>query len=93
MIMVGIVVYDIVRNRHRARLRRFLKEIGIHAQKSVFECRLDDQEIRAIRRFCLKTLDLDEDSVRIYRVCEHCYEKAIIQGQGLTFSNLDWRIF
>jgi len=88
--MNTVVVYDIVSNRRRARFHKFLKELGIRSQKSVFECRLDDTEIRSIRRYCTANLDLTEDAVRIYRVCSRCMGKAQIQGRGLTFSQLDW---
>lgn len=90
--MNTVVVYDIASNRRRAHLRKFLKELGIRSQKSVFECRLDSQEIREIRTYCRDNLDLSADAVRIYRVCATCMDKAIIQGQGVTFTRLDWEI-
>lgn len=90
--MNTVVIYDIVENRTRGRLRSFLKEMGIRSQKSVFECRLDERERREIYRFCRETIDLEEDSVRIYRVCSRCMSKAVIQGQGISFSQLDWVI-
>jgi CRISPR-associated protein Cas2 len=87
-----VVVYDIVCNRRRNRLRRFLKELGIRSQKSVFECRLDAREVREIRLYCRDNLDLEEDAVRIYLVCANCMDKAVIQGQGISFSRLDWEV-
>lgn len=90
--MNTIVVYDIVNNRTRTRFHKFLKELGIRSQRSVFECRLDNREIRQIRQYCLHNLDLANDSVRIYRVCSRCMEKAVIQGFGVKFSQLDWCI-
>lgn len=90
--MNTVVVYDIVCNRRRTRFHNFLKELGIRSQRSVFECRLDMREVREIRRYCRDHLDLDKDAVRIYRVCATCMDKAIIQGQGLTFSRLDWEV-
>ncbi len=90
--MNTVVTYDIVANRRRARFHKFLKELGIRSQRSVFECRLDDREIRQIRQYCRDNLDLSEDSVRIYRVCSRCMGKAVLQGCGVTFSQLDWCI-
>lgn len=90
--MNTVVVYDIVSNRQRQRFQKFLKELGIRSQKSVFECRLDTREVREIRHYCRDNLDLKEDAVRIYRVCAGCMGKALIQGQGLTFSRLDWEV-
>ncbi len=90
--MNTIVVYDIVENRTRVRLHKFLKELGIRSQRSVFECRLDDREIRQIRKYCLHNLDLEKDAVRIYRVCSRCMGKAVVQGRGVKLSQLDWCI-
>ena len=90
--MNTVITYDIVENKTRARLHKFLKELGIRSQLSVFECRLDDRETREIRRYCRDNLNLDEDSVRIYRVCAGCMRKAIIQGLGVSFSQLNWTI-
>jgi CRISPR-associated protein Cas2 len=71
---------------------KFLKELGIRSQKSVFECRLDTREVAEIRHYCAENLDLVEDSVRIYRVCRLCMGKAVVLGKGITFSQLDWVI-
>ncbi len=90
--MNTVVVYDIVCNKRRARLHKFLKEMGIRSQKSVFECRLDSREVREIRHYCKSNLDLFEDAVRIYRVCSTCMNKARVQGRGLTFTQLDWEV-
>lgn len=90
--MNTVVVYDIASDRRRGHLRKFLKELGIRSQKSVFECRLDSREVREIRTYCRDNLDLSVDAVRIYRVCATCMDKAIIQGQGVTFTRLDWEI-
>ena len=90
--MLCVITYDIVDNKIRTRFHKFLKEMGINAQKSVFECKLDKRELANIRRYCRRHLDLDKDAVRIYRVCRSCYEKAIIQGQGISLSNLDWQV-
>ncbi len=90
--MNTVIIYDISGNRRRTRFHKFLKEMGIPSQRSVFECRLDDREISQIRRYCLQNLKLQEDAVRIYRVCPFCMDKARVQGRGVTFSQLDWCI-
>ncbi len=90
--MNTVITYDIVDSKRRNRFRKYLKELGIRSQYSVFECRLDAAEVRLIRHYCKDNLDLQEDSVRIYRVCSLCMNKAEIQGKGVKFSQLDWVI-
>jgi len=90
--MNTVITYDIVENRTRTRFRKFLKELGLPSQRSVFECRLDARELRRIREYCREYLDLENDSVRIYRVCNRCMARAVVQGQGIRFRNLDWAV-
>ncbi len=90
--MNTVITYDISNNKTRTKLHKFLKELGIHSQLSVFECRLDEREIRQIRRYCRDHIDFKTDSVRIYKVCSNCMRNAVLQGQGVTFSQLDWVI-
>ncbi len=90
--MNTIVVYDITGNRRRARFHKFMKELGLQSQYSVFECRLDHRELHEIRRYCRDNLALDEDAVRIYHVCRRCMAKAVIQGQGVSLPQLDWMV-
>jgi len=90
--MNTVITYDIVKNRTRTRFHKFLKEMGLPSQYSVFECRLDDHELSMIRNYCRDNLNLKEDSVRIYRVCKICRKKALLQGKGLHFPTLDWTI-
>lgn len=90
--MNTIVVYDIVGNRRRAKFHKYMKELGLQSQYSVFECRLDHREIREIRGYCRTVLALAEDSVRIYHVCRGCMAKAVLQGQGVSLPQLDWLV-
>ena len=90
--MIAIITYDITGNRERNRLHGFLKELGIPGQKSVFECNLNRDELKEFRDFCGRTLDLEEDSVRVYRICRECLRKAAIQGKGISFVIRDWAV-
>jgi len=90
--MITVITYDITEPRRLNRLRRFLKEYGIRSQRSVFECRLSRAELADIRKYCLSRLDLKEDSVRIYRICDRCMARAFVQGQGIKLTITGWEI-
>lgn len=90
--MITVITYDIANPRRLNRLSRFLKEYGVRSQRSVFECRLDREELAAIRRYCLTKLNLAEDSVRIYRICDRCMARAFVQGQGIKLTITGWDI-
>jgi CRISPR-associated protein Cas2 len=90
--MITMVTYDITSPKRLNAMRKFMKEYGIRTQKSVFECDIDDEAIRRIRKYCKRNLDIATDSVRIYRICSRCINRVIISGQGLKITQLDYMI-
>ncbi|MGD9157363.1 MAG: CRISPR-associated endonuclease Cas2 [Desulfobacteraceae bacterium] len=87
-----MVTYDITDPKRLRRLHKFLKEFGLNTQKSVFECDIDDDALKKIRRYCKENLDLDEDSVRIYKICSRCINKVELSGQGMKITQLDYMV-
>lgn len=82
--MLTLVSYDITNNKSRARLHKFLKELGLNTQKSVFECDVEPDTRRRIAATALELLDPERDSVRIYPVCASCARRVQVQGQGIV---------
>jgi CRISPR-associated protein Cas2 len=88
-----IVTYD-VRTEERAgqrRLRRVAKvceSYGQRVQKSVFECLVDDKTFEILERKLLATIDIHEDSLRIYWIARP-FENNVRQygeGKSIDFS-------
>lgn len=73
--MLVLVCYD-VNTETRAgqrRLRRVAKAcegVGQRVQKSVFECQVDLAQLEALERKLLAIMDLDTDSLRLYRMAD-----------------------
>jgi CRISPR-associated protein Cas2 len=70
--MLIVVSYDVPNDRRRTRLAHTLEDFGERVQYSVFECHLDEQALQILRERVTRLLDLQEDSVRIYRLCKEC---------------------
>lgn len=87
-----IVAYDIAGNRRREKMHKFLRELGVNTQKSVFECELNREELQALRRFALNQLNMQEDSLNIYHICKQCAARAEVQGLGIQVVQLDYHI-
>ena len=87
-----VITYDIVDDKIRTKFHKFLKNLGLNVQKSVFECDISEYELIEIRRFCKKFLNLEEDSVRIYKICSHCMSKAEVQGNTIKLKPQNWEI-
>lgn len=90
--MITLITYDITDPKRLTNTRNFLKEFGLRTQKSVFECDIDDIAIKRIRAYCRDSLDLQSDSVRIYKICNSCMRKVVLSGLGLKVTQLDYMI-
>ena len=80
--MYILVSYDIVDNKVRTRVMKLLKNYGRRVQLSVFECDLDDEMYRRVKRGVDQLINKKEDRVRYYRMCRGCLERVIISGWG-----------
>jgi CRISPR-associated protein Cas2 len=81
--MLTVIAYDISDNKARTRLHKRLKELGLNTQKSVFECEIEESVVRGLLVMALDMMDDTSDSLRIYRICERCARKVVVQGQGI----------
>lgn len=64
-----LVVYDIVDNKTRYKIAKLLSRYGFRIQKSAFEVICDKNGERDIIYHVEKTIDQQEDLVRMYRLC------------------------
>ncbi len=85
-----IITYDLVNNKNRASVHRFLSDWGLNSQKSVFEMVVTDTEAKKILDFLKESAVEKNDSIRIYEICRGCLRKASVLGEGLR---LDLNLF
>ena len=87
-----VVAYDIVDNRRRLKMRKFLRELGLNTQKSVFECEVESDNLEALRRYAAKQLNPEEDQLAVYHLCAHCAAQAEIQGLGIQMVQQEYEV-
>ena len=80
--MYVLVSYDIVKDTTRSKVMRFLKNFGERVQLSVFECDLDGDMYRKMKRGVEALIDKDADRVRYYRLCRECLGRVVVSGWG-----------
>jgi len=71
-----LVVYDISNDRRRTKLHNVLLNYGTPVQYSVFECLLDAEGLKRMKRATLKVIKPRVDRVRYYYLCRGCLEKT-----------------
>jgi len=77
-----VVAYDIVKNKTRTRVMKYLKGMGAHVQKSVFECLLTRAQIDEVKRRLTMEIDLEKDMVRIYILQRKSDARVELLGLG-----------
>ena len=80
--MFVMISYDIVEDKSRLKLMKFLKDYGDRVQKSVFECHFSSQTYETVKKGVEKIINKRKDRVRYYRICKGCTEKIEISGWG-----------
>lgn len=80
--MLVMISYDIVDDKKRLKLMKFLKDYGNRVQKSVFECNLSPGIYNQVKSGVAEIINKREDRVRYYRICKGCVEKVEISGWG-----------
>ena len=81
--MFILITYDIVTvsKDGRKRLRdvaKICQNYGQRVKNSVFECKVDEAQLRLIKHQLDKTIDHEKDSLRCYRLGKN-YEKTVEQ--------------
>ncbi len=82
-----IISYDIGNQKRLAKVHNFLKDYGMAVQKSVFECWLSEDEMKAVVSWLSDFIDRKEDRVRIYKLCKTCLKNVEFSGVDDEFTD------
>lgn len=91
--MFVVVSYDIVDDKKRRDVSNLLLDYGTRVQKSVFECIIDESKYIEMKQRVQEIIDLENDSVRFYNICERCKGRIEISGRGIYVSDDDIIVF
>jgi CRISPR-associated protein Cas2 len=80
-VLFVVISYDIVDDRRRLKVAKALLDFGgERVQRSVFECYLTLAHLEQLRQRLGRLYAEEEDSIRLYVLCEHCRPKAMRMG-------------
>ncbi len=80
--MFFVVSYDIADDKRRNKVARYLEDYGTRVQYSVFEVICEKEMMDKIIDELNEMIDTNEDSIRIYYLCNNCILKVGILGCG-----------
>lgn len=75
-----LIIYDIINNKKRTQLAKFLQGYGFRIQKSAFEAMIDKKLYHKLLREIRSYAD-EQDSIRVYKI--------IGKGQVTKFGKVD----
>ena len=70
--MLLVVAYDIADDRRRAKLHTLLLGYGVPVQESLFECELDEHDLRRLKQRVGRLVRPRRDRVSYYALCAGC---------------------
>ena len=77
-----VVVYDVVNDKRRQKVAKYMESIGDRVQKSVFEIYLSPPELEKVLKKTGKLINIKEDSLRVYNLCSACRGRVQSLGVG-----------
>jgi CRISPR-associated protein Cas2 len=80
--MFIVVAYDIAQDKRRLKVMKMMQGYGEHVQESVFECDLKPAVYRQMTERLKKSINLDQDNVRIYHLCTVDVDRIQQMGVG-----------
>jgi len=75
MINHYLVIYDISDNKRLYQVAKVMEDFGIRVQRSVFEVNASPKIIETLRNRIGAVMELENDSVIIFPICESDWQK------------------
>lgn len=75
-----LIIYDISDEKRLQRVAKRMKAIATRVQKSVFELEAPDHIVRELRQKIGSLLDLEQDFVVYFNICEPDWQKRVKYG-------------
>lgn len=77
-----LVCYDIHSPKRLKKTAKVLEDYGIRVQLSFFQCQINEEKMEELKKRLLDEIDMKEDYLFFYPICENCLQKPIIEGSG-----------
>ncbi|MEI7988519.1 MAG: CRISPR-associated endonuclease Cas2 [Chloroflexota bacterium] len=77
-----VLAYDIADDKRRVKIAKAMEAIGERVQGSVFEAYLSTEDLEKMIKRVKKIMKEEEDSLRIYFLCQDCRQKIATRGKG-----------
>ena len=90
--MMYFVCYDIADPERLRNVAKTLESFGLRVQYSFFQCDMPRKVMEDLRDKLLTMININEDNLRIYPVCDDCLGKTTKLGKGNIFESKTYQI-
>lgn len=90
--MMYFVCYDIADPERLRNVAKTLENFGLRVQYSFFQCDMPRKVMEELRDKLLTMININEDNLRIYPVCDDCLWKTAKLGKGNIFEPKTYQI-
>lgn len=80
--MTYFICYDIADPKRLSKVAKTLENFGLRVQYSFFQCEMEADILNVLLDRLLMIIDVKEDSLRVYPICEDCLRKTSVVGNG-----------
>ncbi|OJF75743.1 MAG: CRISPR-associated endonuclease Cas2 [Treponema sp. CETP13] len=80
--MTYFIAYDISNPKRLRGVAKILENYGWRVQYSFFECEMDSKVFENLKHDLLSVINIKEDSLHFYPICEDCLKKTSSIGHG-----------
>lgn len=82
-----LIVYDIRDTKRLAKISKCVESYGWRVQKSVFETLASDETVGQLKDRLEKLMNIEEDFVLFFEVCERDFQKKQIFGKNIEIND------
>jgi CRISPR-associated protein Cas2 len=86
--MFILIAYDVADERRLKQIAKLMEAYGERVQRSVFECVIDEHQLRIIIHKTKHLMKRKEDKVQLYHFCDAC-EHRIGSASQVSFAVKD----
>jgi CRISPR-associated protein Cas2 len=91
--MFYVISYDIVEDKIRNKISKYLESKSVRVQKSVFEANWSKKTLSEVKLKLYNLINNKTDTVRIYRLCSACQSDITNFGCVPIFYDNDIEIY
>lgn len=88
-----VICFDVTDKKRLRQVSIQLENFGQRVQYSVFECHLDQSQLDELKQRLHAIINIEEDHIRYYGICDKDKPKILLDGMGLITPDKDYHYF